>query len=68
MLRPAWHKVIGVLLVFAGVSIFVLNDLAWFGTEVLPGAHNELYAIVAFAVALPATWWFGWFDRSESPW
>lgn len=61
--RPTWHKVIGALLVLAGVSIFIINDLAWFDINLIPGGHNELYAMLAFAVAGTSTWWFGWFDR-----
>lgn len=66
--RPGWHKLVGAAIIVAGVAIFVLNDVAWFGPKVLPGAHNELYAIVAFVVALPGTWWFGWFDPAEGRW
>jgi len=61
--RPTWHKVVGALLVVLGLSIFVINDLAWFDINILPGGHNELWALLAFAVAGASTWWFGWFDR-----
>src|SRR3546814_5339662 len=27
--RPTWHRVIGTLLVVAGLGLFVVNDLAW---------------------------------------
>jgi len=66
--RPGWHKFVGALFLAAGVAIFVLNDLAWFGPTVLPGAHNEGYAVVAFLVAMPSAWWFGWFDRPQGRW
>lgn len=68
VLRPVWHKVVGALFLVAGIAVFALNDLAWFGPSILPGAHNEIYAVVALLVALPATWWFGWFDRPEGRW
>ena len=61
--RPTWHKVVGALLVLLGLGIFVLNDLAWFDIDIIPGGHNELWALLAFAVAGSSTWWFGWFDR-----
>ncbi|HEY9558419.1 MAG TPA: hypothetical protein VIR58_16900 [Acidimicrobiales bacterium] len=61
--RPTWHKVVGALLVVLGLSIFVINDLAWFDINIIPGGHNELWALLAFAVAGTSTWWFGWFDR-----
>ena len=61
--RPTWHKVVGALLLLAGVGIFVVNDLAWFDINLIPGGHNELYALLAFLVAGTSTWWFGWFDR-----
>ena len=69
VLRPGWHKVVGVAMIVLGVAVFVLNDIAWV-TEVilLPGAHNELYAMVAFAVAGSSLWWFGWLDRTPERW
>jgi hypothetical protein len=61
--RPTWHKVVGAMLIILGLSIFVINDLAWFDINIIPGGHNELWALLAFAVAGTSTWWFGWFDR-----
>ena len=61
--RPTWHKVVGGLLIVLGLSIFVINDLAWFDIYIMPGGHNELWAVVGIAVAATSTWWFGWFDR-----
>ena len=61
--RPTWHRVVGALTLLAGVAIFIINDLAWFDINIIPGGHNELYAMLAFAVAGTSTWWFGWFDR-----
>jgi hypothetical protein len=63
--RPTWHKVVGALTLLAGVAIFIINDLAWFDINIIPGGHNELYAMLAFVVAGTSTWWFGWFDRPE---
>lgn len=65
--RPTWHKAVGVMLVLAGLGIFVLNDLAWFDINLIPGGHNELWAMAAFGTAFASTWWFGWFDRTPKP-
>lgn len=65
--RPTWHKVVGVMLILAGLGIFVINDLAWFDINLIPGGHNELWAIAAFGTAFTSTWWFGWFDRTPKP-
>jgi hypothetical protein len=50
-------------MVVAGLTVFVLNDLEWFDVHVMPGGHNELYAVVAVAIAGSSLWWFGAFDR-----
>lgn len=65
--RPGWHKVVGSLIVFLGLAIFVVNDLAWFDINLIPGGHNELWAIVGISTAASSTWWFGWFDRTPAP-
>jgi hypothetical protein len=65
--RPTWHKVIGALLILAGLGIFVLNDLAWFDINLIPGGHNELWAVAGIGTAFTSTWWFGWFDRTPKP-
>ena len=65
--RPTWHRVIGALLVVAGLGLFVVNDLAWFDITLLPGGHNELWAVLGIATAATSTWWFGWFDRTPKP-
>ena len=58
--RPLWHKVLGGLLIVLGVVVFFLND---FSPDLLPGAHNEGYAVLGISVAASSIWWFGWFDR-----
>lgn len=58
--RPVWHKVLGAALIVLGVIIFFMND---FSPAMLPGAHNELYAVLGISVAASSVWWFGWFDR-----
>jgi len=65
--RPTWHRVVGALLVLAGLGVFVINDLAWFDITLLPGGHNELWAVLGISVAATSTWWFGWFDRPPKP-
>lgn len=61
--RPTWHKVTGTALILLGLTVFILNDLALFEIEVMPGGHSELWAPVAIAIAASSMWWFGWFDR-----
>jgi drug/metabolite transporter (DMT)-like permease len=68
MFRPTWHKVVGAFLIVLGITIFVLNDAEWFGVHLMPGGHNELWAVTGAAVAATSTWWFGWFDRSQTRW
>lgn len=65
--RPTWHKVIGGLLIALGLGIFLLNDLAWFDVNLIPGGHNELWAMAGIGTAATSTWWFGWFDRTPKP-
>jgi hypothetical protein len=65
--RPTWHKVVGTLLIVLGVGIFVINDLAWFDIDLIPGGHNELWAMLGIVTAATSTWWFGWFDRTPKP-
>lgn len=64
--RPVWHKVAGGLIIAIGLGIFVVNDLAWFDINLIPGGHNELWAILGILTAGSSTWWFGWFDRPPS--
>lgn len=61
--RPTSHKVVGGALVFLGVVIAVLNDVARLGPRVVPGGHSELYLLLGVAVAGYGGWWFGIFDR-----
>jgi len=68
MFRPTWHKVVGAFLIVLGITIFVLNDAEWFGVHLMPGGHNELWAVTGIAVVATSTWWFGWFDRSTTRW
>lgn len=65
--RPTWHKVVGALLIVLGLGLFVINDLALFDINLIPGGHNELWAMVAIITAATSTWWFGWFDRTPKP-
>ncbi len=56
-----WHKVTGGLLILLGVTLFILNDLEWFDIHVMPGGHNELYALLAIVIAASS---IGLFDRA----
>lgn len=68
LFRPVWHKVVGALLVAAGIGIFLANDLEWVGVHLMPGGHNEIYAVAGVMVAASSMWWFGWLDRSPTRW
>lgn len=50
-------------MVAAGTAVAVLNDVAFFGPEPLPGGHSELYLVLGVAIAAYGTWWLGLFDR-----
>lgn len=65
LFRPVWHKVVGALLILGGWALFVVNDLEWFDIHLMPGGHNELWAILAVLAAGSSTWWFGWWDRAS---
>ena len=65
--RPDWHKWIGRLILLAGLTVIVLNDLVLLGGPGvwLPGGHSELYLLLGVAIVGYSTWWFGWFDRES---
>lgn len=65
--RPRGHKVVGAVVLVAGIAIAVLNDVMLLGASstLLPGGHSELYLVLGVAVAGFSTWWFGWFDREH---
>ncbi len=60
--RPGWHRVLGWLIVVFGVGVAVVNDLEFVGVGLMPGGHNELYLILAIAIAGGGTWFLGLFD------
>lgn len=62
--RPDWHKPLGWAIVVLGITIAVVNDLAFFDVRVMPGGHNELYLMLGVVVAGGGTWFLGAFDRS----
>ena len=67
-LRPRWHRVVGLLLLGAGVVTAALNDAMLLGglpARLLPGGHSELYLFAGIALAAWSTWWFGWYDRAR---
>lgn len=62
-LRPDWHRPVGWLIVALGVVIAVLNDAAPFvDMTLVPGGHNELYLLLAVAIAAGGAWLLGSFD------
>ena len=66
-LRPGWHKAVAAVLLVVAVGLAVLNDVVLFDRKVhiLPGGHSEGYLLLALAIALYATSWFGWYDREQ---
>lgn len=62
-IRPTSHKFLGWALVAVGLIVAVMNDLAYIGTNVMPGGHNELYLLAAIAIAGFGSRWLGIFDR-----
>src|SRR3546814_20103716 len=62
--RPTWHRVIGALLVVAGLGLFVVNDLAWLDITLLPGGHNALWDVLCIYHAHQSPCWVGWVDRT----
>ena len=42
-----------------GLGVFVLNDLAWFDINLIPGGHSELWAVAGIGTGCTSTWWFG---------
>ena len=66
MLRPDWHKTVGMLILSFGIAIIVLNEVMLLNSiTLLPGGHSELYLVLGVVVAGYATRWFGWFDREQ---
>jgi hypothetical protein len=58
-LRPAWHKVIAVMLVASGGGLFFSCEFN------IGGIHHyggHVWFLVGIAVAAASTWWFGLFD------
>ena len=66
--RPKVHRVLGWLGVAAGVAIAIVNDAMLFTDHrvFLPGGHQELYLLLAIAVAGASTWFLGLFDRGTT--
>lgn len=62
--RPDWQRPLGWAVLVLGITIAVVNDLAFFDIRVLPGGHNELYLLLGILVAAGGTWFLGLFDRS----
>lgn len=67
-LRPHWHRYAGWLGVIGGIAIAIVNDAMVFTEHLtlLPGGHQELYLLLAVAVAGVFTWFLGLFDRGPT--
>lgn len=61
-IRPDWHKPLGWFIVVFGVVVAVVNDLAMFDINLMPGGHSELYLLLALVIAGGGTWFLGLFD------
>lgn len=61
--RPEWHRPIGWFIVALGLLVVIVNDLAYFDIELMPGGHSELYLFLGIGVAAGGTWFLGLFDR-----
>lgn len=61
-IRPDWHKPLGWLIVAFGVVVAVVNDLAVFEINLMPGGHSELYLLLALIIAGGGAWFLGLFD------
>lgn len=61
--RPPWHRPLGWAGFGVAALVLVLNDVALLGVRSpLPGGHNELYLMLAVAVAAGGAWFVGLFD------
>lgn len=60
--RPDWHRPVGWVIVAFGVVVAVVNDLAVFDIDIIPGGHSELYLMLALVIAGGGTWFLGLFD------
>ena len=58
--RPAWHKVVGVVLLIGGLTLFVSCE-ASLGNIHAYGGH--IWFLVGLLIAAGSTWWFGLFDQ-----
>lgn len=57
-----WHRPLGWLLVALGISIVIVNDLAFVDINIMPGGHNELYLVLGLAVAGGGSYLLGAFS------
>lgn len=58
-LRPAWHKVVAVMLVVGGAGVFFSCEFSIGGIHQYGG---HLWFLAGIAIAATSTWWFGLFD------
>lgn len=58
----AWHRPVGLGMLVTGILIAVVNDLAFFDIEVMPGGHSELYLILGVLVAGTGAYFAGFFS------
>ena len=56
--HPWWHPVVGVLIVALAVAAVWANESGLLSDD----GHDEVVLMVASAVAIGATWFFGFFD------
>lgn len=64
-IRPGWHLGAGIAELVVGILLVLGNYAEEFGTNLLPGGHQELYFLLGLLIAGGSMWWFGWFDRPK---
>lgn len=58
--RPTWHKVVGAVILIAGLTLFVSCETS-LGNIHAYGGH--VWYLVGLAMAGSSAWWFGAFDQ-----
>lgn len=60
--RPAWHKMVGAVVLVAGFTLFFACETS------LGNIHDfggHIWFAVGLAIAASSTWWFGLFDPAS---
>ncbi len=57
--RPTWHKLVGGVLIVAGVALFIACEASFANIHAFGG---HIWYAVGLGVAASSMWWFGAFD------